>query len=63
MTQQELDAIFNRSGLKVPEKERRDMVEAAHFIEAMKLLIRKKRSVSAEPAHVVSFTNNDRVKS
>ncbi len=55
MTRQELDATLARLGLKVPEAERNDLVDAVRFIEEMAASVKKPRSVAAEPAHIVTF--------
>jgi hypothetical protein len=55
MTRQELDAALTRLGLDVPEAERDGIADAVKYVEAMQALMRKPRSVMAEPAHTVAF--------
>jgi hypothetical protein len=55
MTRQELDAALARIGLPVPEDERDAIAAAAHYISDMQVLLRPKREVGDEPAHVVAF--------
>jgi hypothetical protein len=57
MTRQELDLALARLGLDVPEKERDEIAEAAHYIADMAARLRPPggRDVAAEPAHVVKF--------
>lgn len=59
MTRQELDATLVRLGLKVPDVEKDDLVNAVRFIEEMAVSVRKPRSAEAEPAHRVSFLRGD----
>jgi hypothetical protein len=58
MTGEELDAVWARLGLDIPEAERGDIAGAAHFIAEMTALLRKPRAVGAEPAHTVAFPDN-----
>lgn len=55
MTQQELNNALAELGLKVPEAERRDILNAVKYIDEMKKLVRKPRSLSVEPSYTVSF--------
>jgi hypothetical protein len=55
MTRAELDAALARLQLAVPEGERDELAAAANHIETMTALLRKPRSVGAEPAHTVAF--------
>jgi hypothetical protein len=55
MTRAELDATVTRLRLEVPEGERDEIAAAAHYIDEMAALLRKPRSVGAEPAHTVAF--------
>ena len=57
MTRADLDAALARLGLDVPEKERAELAEAAHYIAEMvsRLRLPGGRGVAAEPAHVVKF--------
>jgi hypothetical protein len=55
MTRQEIDAAMARLGLKVPEKERDELVAASPFVEKMAALVKKPRWVGAEPLHTVTF--------
>ena len=55
MTRQELDAALARLGLDVPEKERDELVGAVEYAEKIAELVKKPRSVGAEPAHTVAF--------
>jgi hypothetical protein len=59
MTRQELDTALARLGLDVPEAERDGIADAVRHVEAMAALMRKKRTVMAEPAHTVAFPAND----
>lgn len=56
MTREELDMALSRLGLNVPEAERNELINAAHFIEKMVALVKKPRLMSTEPAHIVSFS-------
>jgi len=52
MTLAEVEAALARAGLDVPEGERTEIANAAHFIEEMAVSVRAKRDMSAEPAHI-----------
>lgn len=52
MTPAEVEAALARAGLDVPEREKPEIAAAAHFIEEMAALMRAKREMSAEPAHI-----------
>ncbi|HTV89705.1 MAG TPA: hypothetical protein VME41_11875 [Stellaceae bacterium] len=58
MTRAELDTALVRLGLAVPEAERNDIAAATQLLEAMIARLRPPggRNVSAEPAHVVRFS-------
>jgi hypothetical protein len=57
MTRQELDIVLARLGLAVPERERDEILAAAHFIAEISERLRPPdgRDMAAEPAHVVRF--------
>ncbi len=55
MTQQELDIILLQMGLPVPEGEKKDILEATHFIAEMAALVRKACPIDTESAHTVFF--------
>ena len=52
MTPEEVEAALARAGLDVPVREQPEIAAAAHFIEEMAVLVRAKREMSAEPAHI-----------
>jgi len=52
MTRAEVETALARAGLDVPERERRDIADAAHFVDEMAERVRGKRAMGAEPAHV-----------
>jgi hypothetical protein len=52
MTRAEVEAALARAGLEVPERERVEIAAAAHFIEKMCELVRRRRAMGAEPAHI-----------
>ena len=52
ITSAEVEAALARAGLDVPEREKPEIAAAAHFIAEMAVLVRAKRGISAEPAHI-----------
>ena len=52
MTHAEVEAALARAGLEIPEREKPEIVAAAHFIEEMAARVRTKREIAAEPAHI-----------
>jgi hypothetical protein len=52
MTRAEVETALARAGLDVPERERQDIADAAHFVEEMAERVRGKRAMGAEPAHI-----------
>jgi len=48
----EVEAALARAGLRIPEREKREIAAAAHFIEEMAARLRRKREMGAEPAHI-----------
>jgi len=52
MSRAEVETTLARAGLEVPERERRDIAAAAHFIDEMGERVRKTRTMAAEPAHI-----------
>jgi hypothetical protein len=52
MTHAEVQAALARAGLEIPEREKPEIVAAAHFIEEMAARVRVKREMAAEPAHI-----------
>lgn len=52
MTPAEVEAALARAGLEIPEREKPEIVGAAHFIEEMAVRLRRKRAMTAEPAHI-----------
>jgi len=52
MTRAEVEAAFARAGLEIPEREKPEVIAAAHFIEEMAARVRAKREMAAEPAHI-----------
>jgi hypothetical protein len=52
MNRQEVEAALARAGLEIPEREKPEIVAAAHFIEEMAARVRAKREMGAEPAHI-----------
>jgi len=52
MTRAEVEAAFARAGLEIPEREKPEIIAAAHFIEEMAARVREKREMAAEPAHI-----------
>jgi hypothetical protein len=52
MTRAEVETALARAGLEVPERERQEVADAAHFIEEMAERVRGKRAIGAEPAHI-----------
>lgn len=59
MTREELDVALSKLGLNVPEAERNELVNAAHFIEEMAVSVKKPRPSSTEPAHIVFFQRSE----
>ena len=43
MTREELDMALFRLGLNVPEAERNELINVAHFIEEMAISVKKSR--------------------
>jgi len=52
MTRAEVEAALARAGLEIPEREKPEIIAAAHFIEEMAARVREKREMAAEPAHI-----------
>jgi hypothetical protein len=52
MTLAEVEAALARAGIDAPEQERREIAEAAHFVEEMAKRVRGKRAMGTEPAHI-----------
>lgn len=52
---QEVKTIFERLGLQIPESELRDVALAVKFLDEMTAEVRKLKSDTTEPAHIVSF--------
>jgi hypothetical protein len=52
MTRAEVEAALLRAGLDVPEREKREVAEAARFIGEMAERVRGNRAMGAEPAHI-----------
>jgi hypothetical protein len=52
MTRAEIEAVLTRAGLEIPEREKPEIVGAAHFIEEMAARLRRRRAMGAEPAHI-----------
>ena len=52
MTRAEIEAALARAGLEIPEREKPEIAAAAHFIEEMAVRLRRKRAMTAEPAHI-----------
>ena len=52
MTREEVEAALARAGLDIPEREKPEIVSAAHFIEEMAARLRQRREMGAEPAHI-----------
>ena len=52
ITRGEVESAMARAGLEIPEREKPEIVAAAHFIEEMAARLRRKREMGAEPAHI-----------
>ena len=52
MTRAEIEVALARAGLEIPEREKPEIVAAAHFIEEMAARLRRRREMGAEPAHI-----------
>jgi hypothetical protein len=52
MTPEEVEAVLARAGLEIPEREKPEIAAAAHFIAQMVALVRNRREMAAEPAHI-----------
>jgi hypothetical protein len=52
MTPEEVEAVLARAGLEIPEREKPEIAAAAHFIAQMVALVRTRREMAAEPAHI-----------
>jgi hypothetical protein len=52
MTGAEVEAALARAGLEVPQREKPEIVAAAHFIDEMAARVRGRREMGAEPAHI-----------
>jgi hypothetical protein len=48
----EVEAALARAGLDIPEREKLEIIAAAHFIEEMAARVRQQREMGAEPAHI-----------
>jgi hypothetical protein len=52
MTRADVEAVLARARLDIPEREKAEIVAAAHFVDEMVQRLRRKREMAAEPAHI-----------